>query len=309
MLQVGEGHDAGRGVFRPQRDPLPEDVHADDLLGALGRDHDLSFLREALAALNVELVLVAQAAEQPPAGAGDLRRVEAEALVLGDLEPDGAQLREPGAAQLAPAAPDPVEPLGLVADPDLAQFDARAERRREVAHQVAEVHAPLGGEVDREPVAVPLPLRVAHLHLEAVGRDLLAHLAADVVLGAPQILGDLRVGGGGASHHPALRLGGRGGRTRRLRRGRLGGGAGFGGFGGFAFGVLAAPSRRVHPRHAALALEMRHGPRGRDATPVEPAVGLDDHRLVGGEGLRLAPAEEGFAVPLEQDFDQLAAHV
>jgi len=80
------------------------------------------------------------------------------------------------------------------------------------------------------------------------------------------------------------------------------------GFGGFAFGVLAAPSRRMHPRHAALALEMRHGPRGRDATPVEPAVGLDDHRLVGGEGLRLAPPEEGLAVPLELDFDQLAAH-
>ena len=61
----------------------------------LRRREDLPFLREALPALHVELVLVAQAAHQPPARAGDLRRVERQPLVLRDAEVDRAQLGQP----------------------------------------------------------------------------------------------------------------------------------------------------------------------------------------------------------------------
>ena len=78
-----------------QRDALAEDVVRDDFLLAAAGDEDASFLGEALSALHVELVLVAQAAHQPPARAGDLRRVEREPLVLGDAEVHGAQLGEP----------------------------------------------------------------------------------------------------------------------------------------------------------------------------------------------------------------------
>src|SRR2546421_1986140 len=45
-----------------------------------------SLLREALAGLHVEVVLVAEAAQQPAAAARDLRRVERQVLVLGERE-------------------------------------------------------------------------------------------------------------------------------------------------------------------------------------------------------------------------------
>ena len=55
----------------------------------------LPLLRESLAALHVELVLVAQAAHQAAARAGDLRWVERQALVLGYAEIHRPQLGQP----------------------------------------------------------------------------------------------------------------------------------------------------------------------------------------------------------------------
>ena len=131
--------------------------------------NDLSFLRKALAALHVELVLVAQAAHQAPARAGDLRRIERQPLILRDAEVHRAQLGQPRRrAVLAAAAADAVEPLGFVAHADLLQLDARAEHRRELAHERAEVDALLGREVERELLAIPLPLGVGQLHDELV---------------------------------------------------------------------------------------------------------------------------------------------
>ena len=89
----------------------------------------LPFLREALAALHVELVLVAQAAHQAPARARDLRRIERELLVLRDLQVHRAQLGQPRRrAVLAAAAADAAEPLRLVAHADLLELDAGAEQ-------------------------------------------------------------------------------------------------------------------------------------------------------------------------------------
>src|SRR5690606_18771007 len=109
------------------------------------RDEDAPLLGEALAALHVELVLVAQAAHEAAAGARDLERIEREVLVLGDGQVDRAQLGEPGrGAVLAAAAPDAVEALGLVSHADLLELDARAEGGGEVTHERAEVHPTLG---------------------------------------------------------------------------------------------------------------------------------------------------------------------
>jgi hypothetical protein len=68
--------DGARLVGAAQVDPLPEDVDRDHLLGAAqGRDR-LALARKALPRGDVELVLVLETAEQAPAPAGDLRRVE-----------------------------------------------------------------------------------------------------------------------------------------------------------------------------------------------------------------------------------------
>ena len=65
--------------------PLAEDVDRDHLLGARAASRRvLPSLGKRLRAVDVELVLVLEAAEQPAAAAGDLRRVEREALVLGE---------------------------------------------------------------------------------------------------------------------------------------------------------------------------------------------------------------------------------
>ena len=151
-----------------QGDLFAENIIGDDFLLAEERDEDSPFLGEALALLHVELVLVSQAAHEAPARAGNLCRVERrEALVFGDTRFDGAQIREPaGAAQLAPAAADPVETPRFVADANVPHLHARAEFAFELADEVAKVDTRFGGEVDGEPSAVELPLGVRDLHVE-----------------------------------------------------------------------------------------------------------------------------------------------
>ena len=122
----------------------------------------------------VGLVLEAEAAHQPSAGPGDLRGVEREILLLRHLDRD---LREVGeearAAERTPADAEPAEHLRLVADADLPQLYPRVEDGREVLHQLAEVHADLGGEIEQELRVVKGVFRPDELHREAVVLDLL----------------------------------------------------------------------------------------------------------------------------------------
>src|SRR3989475_9296764 len=104
------------------------------------------------------------------------RGVEREVLVLGERQAHRPELREPArAAVLATAATHAVQPLRLVPRADLAQLDARVEQARQIPHERPEVHALLRREVDRELAAVPLPLGVRHLHLEALPLGALPH--------------------------------------------------------------------------------------------------------------------------------------
>jgi len=59
----------------------------------------------------------------------------------------------------------------VVAHTDLAQLDPALELRREVAHQVAEVDAMLGGEVERDAVAAERHLDLGEVHLELAQLD------------------------------------------------------------------------------------------------------------------------------------------
>src|SRR5690606_31506983 len=124
---------------------------------------------------------------------------------------------QPGrAAQLAPAAAHAAEQRRFIADADLLQLDARAEGAREVAHELAEVDASLGGEVDGELVAVELPLRLTDLHLQAVLRHLFARDAAHARLVTAQRHGAIHLIGSGNAQQAERRD--RRGAARRAAR-------------------------------------------------------------------------------------------
>src|SRR5690606_15495630 len=123
------------------------------------RDERLPLARELLPGLQVGLVLVGQTAHETAAAAGDLRRIQRQPLVLGQLEADRLDLAQPRrATQLAAAPAHAAEEGRLVPHTDLLQLDAGPERSRQVANQLAEVDATLGREVDRQLVPVELPL-------------------------------------------------------------------------------------------------------------------------------------------------------
>jgi hypothetical protein len=215
-------------------------------------------------------VLVAQRAHEPAAGAGDLRRVEREALVLRDAEVDRAQLGEPDrGAVLAAAAADPVEALGLVAHADLLELDARAEHRREVAHELAEVDALLGREVEGDLLAVPLPLGVGELHDEAVGAHALHRAAV-------------------ARRRCRRPSRSRGACPRQSRAGA----------------PLDDLTRRGAVRDAGVPLG-REGAGGVHAPEVLPAVGVDDDPGADRRQVVALPEEELLAVAGEGDFDEV----
>src|ERR1051326_1699290 len=99
-----ERHYAGVAVasFQAERHGLAEDVDGEHPLGTGGGAQDSTLFGEALARLHVEVVLVAQAAEQAPAPARDLRRVERQVLILGERKTHGAELGRPARAAVLP---------------------------------------------------------------------------------------------------------------------------------------------------------------------------------------------------------------
>src|SRR6185436_16921503 len=117
--------------------------------------------------------LVAQAALQAPAQPRQLRRVEAQVLLLGHLDRDRLErLQEGRAAERTAAGAVAAVHLRLVADADLAHFDSRPELGRQLAHQLAEVDAAVGGEIENQLRAVERLLDPRQLHAEAALADL-----------------------------------------------------------------------------------------------------------------------------------------
>src|SRR3954468_9934382 len=89
QLELRQRNDAGSVLLVSEKDPLPEYVDGDDLLGAHRCSKGLPLLGEALAGGDIKVVLVLEAAEQPAASAGDLRRIERQVLVLSQAQVDG----------------------------------------------------------------------------------------------------------------------------------------------------------------------------------------------------------------------------
>src|SRR5579862_5620581 len=112
-------------------------------------------LAPALAAASpVDLALgvrqfVAEAALQAAAEPRQLRRVEAELLLLGHSDRDGLEDgQKRRAAEGPPAAAVAAEHLGLVSHADLTHLDPRVKLGGELADKLAKIHARVRREVE-----------------------------------------------------------------------------------------------------------------------------------------------------------------
>ena len=131
-------------------------------------------LRYSLDQILIRRLLIAQAAHQAAAGAGDLRRVERHGLHLRHLRRDGLKVVQKLAAAVRTAADaDAAEHLRLVAHADLAQLDAVAEHGGEILDQLAEVNTPVGREEEHSLVALEAALDVHELHIQTMLGDFL----------------------------------------------------------------------------------------------------------------------------------------
>src|SRR5262245_58267951 len=111
--------------------------------------------------------LVPQTALQAAAEARQLGGVQAELLLLRHLDRHGFERREERrAAERTAARPVAADHLRLVADADLPHLDTHAELAGQFAHQLAEIHATLGCEVEDHPRTVELHLDAGELHAE-----------------------------------------------------------------------------------------------------------------------------------------------
>jgi hypothetical protein len=151
---------------------LLQDVVAQHDAVALQARHRAADLGKPALQLEIRVVLVAQAALETPAHAGELRRVQREPLLLRHPDRHRLELPEPGrAAELAPARPDAAQHLRLVARADLLHLDAGVETGREVAHELAEVDAALGAEVEDRLARVEQVVDLHELHRQPAGLD------------------------------------------------------------------------------------------------------------------------------------------
>src|SRR3954471_14644349 len=154
--------------------------------------------------------LVAEAAFQPSAQPRQLRRIQAQVLLLGHLDRDWLEgLQERRAAQRAAAGPVAAVHLRFVAHADLPHLDPRAEFGRQLADQFAEIDAAVGGEVENQLRAIERLFDARELHAEAAlanlqERDPVRFLLAKLVLHARDDVLARR-----DAHHPRRLVAGR----------------------------------------------------------------------------------------------------
>ncbi|MCK7516710.1 MAG: hypothetical protein MZV64_02780 [Ignavibacteriales bacterium] len=174
LFQRFEGEFLLLAVFQEQQRLFLEDVDFFQRLPALwGFDHG-AHIREFLRELGVKFPLVEKAAHEAAAAPGQLGGVEGELLVLRELGDDRLEFAEKRLAAQPPAAhADSSDPLRLVPNPDLSQFDARAVLAGQVPDQGLEIHSFFGREEEGDFVPVELVLDVDQLHVQSVFVDTL----------------------------------------------------------------------------------------------------------------------------------------
>ena len=107
---------------------LAQNVDRAHVAKAVGRCDKRILLRAAARRVLVGVLLVFEAAHEPTACAGDLRRVQAQILRLGHLDRNGDEVvQKLRAAERPTADAEAAEHLRLVAHADLPQLDAGTE--------------------------------------------------------------------------------------------------------------------------------------------------------------------------------------
>jgi len=117
----------------------------------------------------VRLVLVSQAALEPPAATADLRQIQGGLLELGHGHGDRFEgLEEVLAAAFPSAGLEICEQPGFVAGSDLAHLDTRLKLGGESPNQLPKIDPLLGHEEQDDPLAAEDLLAIDDLHVEPV---------------------------------------------------------------------------------------------------------------------------------------------
>ena len=120
----------------------------------------------------VVLLLIAEAAQEAPADARNLGRVQEQVLFLRHFDGHWNELaQEPAAAAHHAAAPHRAEHLRLVPDADLAQFDAGVVLAHQILYQFTKVDPGRGGKVKHQLAAIEQDLHIDELHVELAFPD------------------------------------------------------------------------------------------------------------------------------------------
>ena len=110
------------------------------------------------------------------------------------------------AAEGPPADAETAEHFRLVPHADLPQLDARAEHARKILYELAEVHAPVGGEEEENFIPLKRALDVHKLHFELVLFDELPADAERFLFALAVKLRNAQIVRRGAAHDRAQRL-------------------------------------------------------------------------------------------------------
>ena len=201
-LHLSERHTDLLAVLQAQGELLLGGVVLDDLGRAERRLDDGVLLGRALLEVAVGLELVAQAAHEAAARAADLVGVERQVLLLGHADGDRLEAAaEARAAQLLAAVAEAAHEGRLLAHAHLAHVDAFVQLAGQVAHELAEVHALVGGEVAHDLLAAEEVLHAHGLHVEAALGDELAEGRHGGVALLGKLVGQLEVLVSGHAQH------------------------------------------------------------------------------------------------------------
>ena len=130
--------------------------------------HRLAEARHQPLGGGVLILLVAEAAEEAAAGAGDPRRVDRQVLLLRHpMDVVGSSCSHDEQHSSRPQRPRPPTTLAWSRKP-ICRSSMRVRNVGQVAHQGAEVDPPLGDELEGEAAAVEVVLGADELHRQPV---------------------------------------------------------------------------------------------------------------------------------------------
>jgi hypothetical protein len=111
--------------------------------------------------------LVPQAALQTATESRQARRIEIQILLFGHLDRNGLEAVQPRRTAERPSAGTVTpEHLGFIPGSDLPHFDACMEFRRKLPHELPEIDATFGSEIEDETRAIELLLGTRELHVQ-----------------------------------------------------------------------------------------------------------------------------------------------